>query len=68
MRIDAVKLRTVLYQKGLTQGDLVKLSGVSRATVNAVATGKNCSRSTAERIANALDMKLEELHQAAAGK
>lgn len=61
MKLNAKTLRIALYDKGMTQKDLSYRSGVSRATVNAIACGRSCTYETGMKIAKALDMKLGDL-------
>lgn len=61
MRIDTIKLITIMYKKGLKTGEVVEKSGLSRATVSAVRGGKGCTLDTAEKIAKALDIQVTEL-------
>ena len=43
MRIDRIKLITELAKRDMTQAKLAELSGVSRATINYVKSGKSCT-------------------------
>ncbi|MBM6808568.1 helix-turn-helix transcriptional regulator [Faecalicoccus pleomorphus] len=61
MKLNAKTLRIALYDKGITQKDLSYKSGISRATMNAVACGRSCTYETGKKIADALGMKLEDL-------
>ncbi len=61
MKIDTVKLITTMYKKGIKTGEVVKKSGVSRSTISAVRGGKTCTLDTAVKIANALDIPVNEL-------
>ena len=54
MRIDRVTFATALARKDITCKRLAELSGVSRATITSVKTGKSCSRETAEKLASVL--------------
>ena len=51
MRIDRVAFATALARKDINCLKLAELSGVSRATITAVKTGKSCSKKTAEKLA-----------------
>lgn len=53
-RIDRVALIAEMARKDLTCNDLVKLSGVSRATVTAARSGKSISDETADKLAAVL--------------
>ena len=61
MKIDTVKLITTMYKKGIKTGEVVKKSGLSRSTISAVIVGKTCTLDTAVKIANALDIPVNEL-------
>lgn len=61
MRIDRIKLVTELAKQDMTQKRLAELSGVSRATINYIRSGKNCSDEIGRKIANALNVPIEKL-------
>ena len=61
MRIDPKKLVIAMLDRDLNQKELAKKAGISRVTVNSVKQGKTCSEYTAESIAKALGIPLEEL-------
>lgn len=61
MRIDRYKLATELMRQEMTQGKLAELAGISRATVNCIKAGKNCSDEVGRKIADALNVPLETL-------
>lgn len=61
MRIDRIKLVAELARRDMTQAKLAELSGVSRTTINYIKGGKSCSDEVGEKIADALDMSVEEL-------
>ena len=61
MRIDRVKFTAELVKRDLTQKRLAELSGVSRVTIGYVKGGKACSAETAQRLADALGIPLEQL-------
>ena len=50
-----------MYKKGIKTGEVVKKSGLSRSTISAVRGGKTCTLDTAVKIANALDIPVNEL-------
>lgn len=64
VRIDRVKLATEMAQREWRYKRLIELSGVSRATMSAVTGGKTVAPGTAQRIADALDVPLEQLIEA----
>ena len=61
MVIHDYALREILHRRRMSQGELAEASGVSRATINVICNGKSCKRSTAEKIATALDIELSEI-------
>lgn len=61
MRIDRVKFTAELVKRDLTQKRLAELSGVSRVTIGAIKSGKSCSEEVARKIADVLEMPLEQL-------
>ena len=54
MRIDRVAFAAALARKDLNQKRLMELSGLSRATITAVKSGKSCSPETARKLAAVL--------------
>lgn len=61
MRIDRVKFSTELLKRDMTQKRLAEISGVSRVTIGSIKGGKTCSAETAQRLADALEIPLEQL-------
>lgn len=61
MRFNKNLLRAVITVRGMEQKDLAKQSGISRATINAICNGKSCSPDTARKIAEALDVDLQDI-------
>ena len=61
MRIDNKKLRHVMIDCDVGQKELAVKSGISRAVINNVCCGRSCSANTAFRIAEALQVPLEDL-------
>ncbi len=61
MRIDRVKLVAELAKRDLTQKRLAEMSGVSRATINYVRSGKSCTDEIGNKIAKALNVPIETL-------
>lgn len=61
MRIDRVKLVSELTRQELTQKRLTEISGVSRATINYIKSGKSCSEEIGKKIAKALNVPIENL-------
>ena len=61
MRLDARKLRAILYDRDLKQKNLVETTGLAQFTINKVCNGGSCTYETGLKIAKALDMKLDDL-------
>ena len=61
MKINGFLVREALYNKNMQQQELAKITGISRNTISAICHGKSCSRTTAEKIAAALNIDIEEL-------
>mgnify|MGYP002513009422 CR=1 FL=1 len=61
MRIDRIKLVTELAKRDMTQKRLAELSGVSRQTITYIRGGKSCSDEVGQKIADALEIKLEKI-------
>lgn len=61
MRIDRIKLVAELARRDMTQSKLAEISGVSRATINYIKGGKTCSDEVGKKIADALELPVEEL-------
>ena len=61
MRVDRIKLKTELVKREMRQSDLADMAGLSRATVTGIASGRSCKEETARKLADALNMPLEDL-------
>ncbi len=61
MKLDDEKIRVLIYRKGITQTELADKAGITRPTVSAVCNGKSCSYMSALRIANALEVELNDI-------
>lgn len=61
MRIDRVKFVAELTRQDMTQTRLAELSGVSRATINYIKSGKSCTDEIGNKIAAALGVDISEL-------
>lgn len=61
MRIDRVKLITEMARLDIKNVDLAEKAGVSRVTVSALRCGKTCAPKTAEKIARALGVDVNEI-------
>ncbi|MFA5029627.1 MAG: helix-turn-helix transcriptional regulator [Patescibacteria group bacterium] len=57
-----INVRRIREEKGMTQGDLCRKLGLDRAYLSNVESGKkNPTLATMERIAEALDVSVDEL-------
>ena len=61
MRIDRVKLITEMARANVGVNALAASTGMSRATITAIRTGKSCQKDTAVRLASALHIPLDNL-------
>lgn len=61
MRINRIKLVAELAKRDMTQSRFAELAGVSRATVNYIKAGKSCTDEVGKKIADALQIQVEEL-------
>ena len=61
MNIDKRKLRHIMIDRDVGQKQLAEMGGVSRAVVNNVCCGRSCTSTTAMKIAEALNIPLEDL-------
>ncbi len=61
MKIDRVKLIAEMARAETGVSDLSEKSGVSRATISAIRSGKGCTRETALKIARALGVDVTEI-------
>lgn len=60
MRIDRIRLILEMAKKDMTALRLSELSGLSRATITGVRSGKSCSKRTAEKLAAILGREIFE--------
>ena len=58
MRVDRVKLAAEMARADLNVKRLSELSGLSRATVTGVKSGKSCSKDTADKLASVLGREI----------
>lgn len=61
IKLDDAKLRGELYRLGVTQVELARRAGLSRAVINNICRGISCTSATAEKIAAALGVPVEKL-------
>ena len=61
MRIDRVKFVTQITRKNLTLNALAEKANVNRVTLSNIKCGKSCSEDVANKIANTLGVKVQDL-------
>ena len=61
MRINPKKLEIAMATKGFNFIDLARESGVSRASLSYINSGKSCKAQTGGKIAQALNVSVERL-------
>ena len=61
MRLNESQLKIACALKGLTVERLAELSGISHGTISSVRNGKSCSYNTAVKIAEALEIDINEI-------
>lgn len=61
MRLDRIKLITELTRQDIAKIELAEKAGVSRSTISGICSGKGCRKDTAEAIARALNVNIENL-------
>lgn len=63
MRLCRIKLVTELAKRNMTSQSLARHAGVSKATVSAIKNGRSCSPDTAAKIAEVLNLTIEDLQE-----
>lgn len=61
MRVNRIKLITLMAEKEIKINELANSSGLARATISAIRSGKSCTYDTAVKIAKALDVPVTDL-------
>lgn len=61
MRINKSKLIAIMADKEISVAELAERSGVARCSISALRGGKSCRESTIIQIAEALNVKPEDL-------
>ena len=58
-----MKIRVMLFEKGIRQKELATMAGVSNATVSAITNGRSCSSESGRKIAAALGVSIAEIER-----
>lgn len=61
MRINRIKLIALMAEKDMSVEDLVLKTGLSRSTISHIRSGKSCSKKTAERLVQGLDVPFHKV-------
>lgn len=61
MNLDVRKLKIEVCKHGMNQKELVKKSGISKATISKIYNGGSCSMETAKKIVSVLDLELKDM-------
>lgn len=61
MKLDKEKTTLLMARKHLTQKELADKAGMSRSNLSTVINGKTCRPSTVLRVADALEVELEDI-------
>ena len=61
MNLDVQKLKTEVCKHGMNQKELVKKSGISKATISKIYNGGSCSTETAKKIVSVLGLELRNI-------
>lgn len=61
MRADAVRLRSTMFEKKVSQAEISRRTGISRNTINAICNGRSCGFEALSKVAKVLDMDPREL-------
>ena len=61
MKVNDEKVRTLMFRTRLTQKELAKKTGMSRATISSICNGRSCRLETAMAIADALGVTVDSI-------
>lgn len=61
MRINRDKIQVLMAEKGMTQKDIAKATGVSQGTISATMRNNNPRATSVKRISDALGVKIEDI-------
>ena len=61
MKLDGGKIKMLSHDGGISLSNLSDLAGVSRCNFSSICNGKRCREDTAQKIANALGVRLNDI-------
>ncbi|MEZ3502277.1 MAG: helix-turn-helix transcriptional regulator [Lachnospiraceae bacterium] len=61
MKLKKTKVLLVMAERNMYQKDLAEAAGMSRGNLSTLVNGKNCQPKTAFKIAQALNVSVEEI-------
>ena len=61
MRVNRIKLISLMAEKDMQINTLAEKSGLARATISAIRGGKSCKTETAAKLSRALGVSLEDI-------
>lgn len=61
VRIDRIKMITIMAKKNLKVKDIAEATGITRNTISAIKCGKSCSPANSVKIAQALGVSLNSI-------
>lgn len=61
MNLDVWKIKLILAEKGLSQSDLAKKTGVTRQQISQIFARRNCSLRTAGKLAKGLGVPISDI-------
>lgn len=61
MYLSELRIRELVWKRGITISELASMAGISRQTASSVINGKSCSPDSALKISEALGVPLEKL-------
>lgn len=61
MRINRIKLITLMAEKELPTNELAQKTGLSRSTISQIRSGKSCSEQTANVLAKGLGVSIQKI-------
>lgn len=61
MKVNEITIRSLMYQKKITQRKLSQKTELSERTINRICNGMECRYDTAKRISDALSVKVDDI-------